>query len=179
MLHLNLIAEEDKQAIKYQRLYFLLLQAEIILLLLLLLTGSVIFSAEKILAASILQTTRETNKLINSNSADYNIKAKELNEKITTVAQIESKPGSYPRIYRDISALIPANISISLMNINSGAKTIKIYGLSPARQDLLDLETNLKSAPWLTKVNVPFEEKLGKKNINFDISLEFDLAKMP
>jgi Tfp pilus assembly protein PilN len=147
--------------------------------LLLLLTGIIIFSAERILAASLLQTARETNKLINSSSADYNVKAKELNEKIAVVTQIESSPDSYPRIFRGISALIPANVSLSLLSIDSRAKTIKIYGMAPTRQDLLDLETSLESAPWLANVKIPFEEKLSKKNINFDISLIFNLAKMP
>ncbi|HTX87252.1 MAG TPA: hypothetical protein VMC41_04290, partial [Candidatus Nanoarchaeia archaeon] len=64
MLKLNLIAEEDRQTLKFQRLFFLFLKVEIVLLILVLLAGTVIFGAKKILAANIYQGNQETARMI-------------------------------------------------------------------------------------------------------------------
>jgi Tfp pilus assembly protein PilN len=179
MLKLNLIAEEAKKTIKYQRLYSLSLQVEIFLLVLCLFVGAIIFSAEKVLAANVHQSGLQTAALISSSSADYDTKATDLNQKMAAVAQIESGFISYSRIILGIYALVPASSSLSYLNINSGANAIEIRGLSPTRDDLLNLEASLKSAAWLSNVNVPLEEKFNKTNINFDIVSGFDLKKMP
>ncbi|MDD4901943.1 MAG: PilN domain-containing protein [Patescibacteria group bacterium] len=178
MLRLNLLAEEAKQTIKYQRLYFLLLKAESILLILAILVGVIVFAAEKMLSANIYQSSQETAKLINASSADYNVKARELNEKMAAVAQIENSHLSYARILRHLAALMPDNISLSFLNIDSDAKTIKLRGLAMTRDDLLNLEKNLKDAPWLKNVNVPLEEKFSQNKIDFDIDMEFDAFKI-
>jgi len=174
MLKLNLIAEEAKKTIKYQRLYSLCLQAEIFLLVLCLLVGAIIFSAEKVLAANVHQYNLQTVALINSSSADYSTKAADLNQRMAAVAQIESGFISYSRIIRGVYDLVPASSSLSYLNINSGANTMEIRGLSPTRDNLLNLEASLKSAAWLSNVNVPPEEKFNKTNINFDIVFGFD-----
>jgi Tfp pilus assembly protein PilN len=179
MLHLNLIAEETKQTIKYQRLYLLFLKAEVTLVVLALIVGVIIFSAEKMLSANIYKSSQETAQIINTSSADYNLKARELNEKIATVAQIEGSFVSYSKVLRNIITLMPDNVSLSYLDINSDAKTIKIRGLAPTRENLLDLEKNLKNAPWLSKVDIPLQYKILKSNINFDIPLEFDATKLP
>ncbi|MDD5528031.1 MAG: hypothetical protein PHO56_03605 [Patescibacteria group bacterium] len=179
MLSLNLTAEEAKQKLKFQRLYLLLVKTELSLLILLLLTGIIIFTAEKMLANNILKSGQETAKLISATSAEYTAKAASLNDKITAVSQIENGFIPYSMILRDLIALMPESVSLSYLNINSKTKAIKIRGLAPTRENLLDLEKILKETPWLTKVNIPFGEKLQKNNINFDIDLEFDPAKMP
>jgi Tfp pilus assembly protein PilN len=179
MLRLNLIAEEAKQKLKFQRLYFLLLKTEIFLIILLILVGVIIFAAEKILSANIYHVGQETAKLINSSSNDYTVKARELNEKMATVAQIEGGFISYAQILRQIAVLIPEKVSLSYLNIDSETKTMEIRGLAPTRQDLLDLENNLKDAPWLTNVNVPLEEKFTKSNIPLKINFGFDITKIP
>jgi Tfp pilus assembly protein PilN len=179
MLRLNLIAEEAKKTIKYQRLYHLFLGAEFVLLIIVFLVGALFFSAETILAASTIKFNQETSRLLSTNSADYNSKAKELNDRMATVAQIEKKHVSYSQIYHNIADLIPANISLSHLDINSNEKEMVLWGIAPTRQDLLDLETSLKNAPWLVDVNIPLEEKLNKTNISLDITLKLDLTKIP
>jgi hypothetical protein len=178
MLKLNLIAEEAKTTIKYQRLYSLCLQAEIFLLALFLLVGAIIFFAEKVLAANVHQSSLQTAALISSSSADYNSKAAELNQKMAAVAQIESGFIPFSRIIHGIYDLVPTSSSLSYLNINSGANAIEIRGLSPTRDNLLNLEASLKSATWLSNVNVPLEEKFNKTNINFDIVSGFDSKKL-
>ncbi len=179
MLRLNLIAEEAKQNIKYQRLYFLFLKAEIILIILVVVVGAIVFAAEKILSANIYQASQETARLINASSADYNVKAKELNDKMAAVTQIESGYTSYSLILSQLINLIPENVHLSHLGIDSSAKTIRILGLAPTRDDLLGMEKNLKDAAWLVNVNVPPNEIFSQTNINFDIDMGFDVTKIP
>jgi Tfp pilus assembly protein PilN len=174
MLSLNLIADEAKTTIRFQRLYFLFLKVEVVLFFLALFVVGVIFAAQEILSANIYKTSQETAAMINSSSADYNAKTKEINNTITAVKQVEDGYVIYSKIFASISSLIPSNTPLSYLNINSDQKTIIIRGSAPTRDDLLELEKNLQSAPWLSNVNVPLEEKLNKTNINYDISLSFN-----
>jgi len=178
MLKLNLIAEEAKKTIKYQRLYQFCWQAEIFLLALFLLVGAIIFSAEKVLNANVHQSGLQTAALISASSADYNIKAKELNDRMAAVAQVESGFVPFSKIIGGVYTLIPATTTLSFLGIDNKTSAIEIRGLSPDRDNLRDLETSLKNASWLSGVNVPIEEKLKKININFDIIANFNLTKL-
>jgi Tfp pilus assembly protein PilN len=179
MLRLNLITEETKETIKYRRIFFLLLKAEAVLLVLLVVLGGVIIAAQNILAANISNSSQETAKLINLNSSDYNLKARQLNEQMAIIAQIENDHKPYSPILRNLTALIPDGVSLSFLNINTDTQIIKIRGLALSRDNFLNLEDNLKNAVWFTDVSVPSNSIFSKSNISFDIDIHFDAAKLP
>jgi len=179
MLRLNLLVEEEKQKIRYQRLYLLFLRIEGVFVILLILIAGIVFAGNKILAANVYIASKDTAQLINANSADDTARAKALNDKISVVSQIESGYIAYSRLSRAIIGLIPTSTSLSSLNIDSNAKAINIRGLAPTRDNLLEMETSLKNTPWLLNVNVPLEEKIRKSNIDFDIDMGFDPAKLP
>jgi Tfp pilus assembly protein PilN len=179
MLRLNLIAEEAKQAIKYQRLYFLLLKTEVILFILILLVAVAVVGAKEILSSNIYQNSQQTAKLIAKSSTEYSAAAREINEKIAVVAQIENGFVPYSQIVRQIVLLIPATVSLSSMYIDSSMNTIEIRGLAPVRDNLINLKNALNGASWLTNVNVPPEEEFNKNNIDFDIKMDFNASKLP
>jgi Tfp pilus assembly protein PilN len=178
MLRLNLVTEDAKQTIKYQRIFFLLLKTEIILIALLLILGGIIFVAQKMLAANILSSGQETAKLISQSSSDYAIKARQLNDQMAIVTQIENGYNSYSLILSSLTSLIPDSISLSYINIDTDTKTIKIRGLAPSRDNFLELEKNLKNSTWLIDVSVPPNDIFSKNNINFDIDMGFNLTKI-
>jgi Tfp pilus assembly protein PilN len=180
MLRINLLAEESQRKIKIQRMFFLLLEAEIILFLLILAAGLIFLAAEKILSETHSQFERDISRQIQSSGADYNLKVRDINGRMAVVAQIQAGFASYSRYLKNIAALLPPGVFLSSVNIDSGAKAIVIRGVAQSRNDLLALEKNLQEAAWLTKVNVRLEDKLKKTNIEFgNIDLEFDPAKMP
>jgi Tfp pilus assembly protein PilN len=178
MLSLNLLNEDVKKSIKSQRLFYLFVRAEVVLLALILLVAIVVIAAQKILAADITATNQRTSTLITSASADYNSQARELNQKMAAVAQIQNGFIPYSQILAAVVALIPDSISLTYLNIDSAQKNIIIRGVAPTRDNLLDLEKNLEGAPWLVNVNVPLEEKLCKNDCDFDINFGFDLTQL-
>jgi Tfp pilus assembly protein PilN len=179
MLRINLLAEEAKQTIRFQRLYFFIVKAELALLALVLLAAIATLAAEKIFSFNLYQPNQETVKLINSSSANDSAKVKEINDKMATVADIENSHVFYAKILRNLSILMPDDVSLSYIGIDSEQGVMDIRGLAPTRANLLDLEKNLQNAAWLSNVNVPLEEKLNKTNINFDITINFDQKKIP
>jgi hypothetical protein len=178
MIRINLLAEESKQKIRQKRLYFLFLKTEFILLLIIFISGAVFFMAEKILFASATKLGGETSGIIKTSGNNYGLEAKKINETLSTVAEIQKNFIPYSRLLKNISALAPAGVSFSYLKINTPTKAIKIRGRAILRENLLTLESNLKNAPFLTKVEIPMTDKLKKRGIDFDIDLEFDLTKI-
>ena len=178
MLSINLLAEESKQKIKDQRIYFLLLKAEAGLLLLLIMVGAIFLSAEKIISDTRNKFSQETSRQVKSSNADYSSKIKEINAKVAVVSQIQSEFSPYSSYLKAIAALIPAGISLSDLEINASAKTLVIRGVATTRDDLLALESNLKDAAFLSSVNIPLEDRLKKDNISINLTLGFDPGKL-
>jgi Tfp pilus assembly protein PilN len=178
MLRLNLLAEEAKQKTKERRLFFIFFKAEVVLLLLVLASAAIFIAAEKILANNIQKSNQETLRLLKASSSDYNSRAKDINNKLGAIAKIQQDALPASRLLKNLTALIPAGVSLSYFGLDSSAKTIKIRGRAALRNDLLALEQNLENAAFLTKVDIPLQNKLKKENINFDINLGFDQAKL-
>jgi len=138
MLKLNLIAEEAKTTIKYQRLIPFACSGNFSAGAIFIGRTIIFFRGEKVLAANVHQSSLQTAALISSSSADYNSKAAELNQKMAAVAQIESGFIPFSRIIRGFMIWFPPAPSLSYLNINSGANAIEIRGLSPTRDNLLN-----------------------------------------
>jgi Tfp pilus assembly protein PilN len=180
MLSINLLAEESKQKINNQRLFFLFLKAEIILFLLVAMVGISFFWAEKTIVSNRSKFGQETSNVLRESGADYNLKVKNINARLAAITLIQSEFAHYSLYLKNVSALIPSGINLSRLQINTDGKTIKIVGLALRQEDLLMLEKNLKTAAFLTKVsNIPMKDIIKKNNIEFDFDLELDPSRLP
>lgn len=178
MIRLNLLADESKQKIRQQRLYFLFLKTELTLLLIIFIGSTIFFVSEKILSVSVLKFNNEVSKIIKASSNNYGLEVKKINGTLSTVAEIQKGFTPYSLVLKNISTLTPDGVTISYIKINAPTKEIKIRGRAIQRENLLTFESNLKNSPFLTKVDVPMADKLKKTDIDFDIVLGFDPTKL-
>jgi Tfp pilus assembly protein PilN len=179
MLHLNLLAEESKQKIKFSRFYYLFLKTELFLLILVMTVIVIFLGAESLLAANTQKFGQEISKIIAANGQDYNARAKQINGQLAIITQIQAESVAYSQIFKKIAALVPPGVSLSYIKIDAPNRVIKIRGKALRRENLLALENNLRGADFLSKVEVPLQNKLKKDNVDFDIDLELIAAKLP
>ncbi|HTW96417.1 MAG TPA: PilN domain-containing protein [Candidatus Methylomirabilis sp.] len=178
MLRLNLLAEDSKQKIRYKRLNLLFRRTEIYLIIFLAIIAVLFFGARQILQNNYQKSSATASQMLKVDNNQYSIQAKEINNKLSAVSEIENSYLSYSQLIKKITDLIPAGVTVSYLKIDSEQKRLLIRGIAATRDNLLNLENNLTNSSFLSDVNVPLQEKLKKENIDIDINMQFDPAKI-
>lgn len=74
-----------------------------------------------------------------------------------------------------LAGALPPSIKLSGMNMTD--KTISISGVSPDRDTLVKMQSNLEAIPEFKRVNMPPSDWVAQENISFNTVIDYDSAK--
>ncbi len=169
MLNLNLLPAQIKEEIKLKRLYNLLKKISFIVLLLPFVYGGALWSAKTMLVDT-LDNLEEHTLIVNRNSQGYNKKVKQINAQIKNIEEIEKNFSFLSCSLKEVANSVPEGIKLTKLNIDKNQKTLKIEGYAETRSQLLKFKDKLQSLKLIETVDLPLENLLSQKNINFSLS---------
>ncbi len=174
MLSLNLISEELKEKKNLKRTYELINKASIIFVFVTIFFGLIFLGAKIIMESNFKELNNQAN-LTPLDGENYNLKAKEINEKISNTNNIQNEFIFYSDLIKNITEKIPENVALEYLKIDKEKKTIKIKGNAQKRNDLLELKEKLTELDLIDDINLPLQNILEKENINFEINAKINL----
>ena len=98
-----------------------------------------------------------------------------VNQKIDFLTGVQNKFFIWSPRIADITSLTPKNITLYALNVNNITKEIQITGHAKGREDLLLYKQNLEQSPLVKAVNLPIENILEAKEIDFNIKAALTL----
>jgi len=90
-----------------------------------------------------------------------------INERLGQIMAIQKQYRPITPLLPEITAAIPNNINLAMLNIDLENKTIILVGFAPTRDDLLRLQAQLTNISWVENADVPVTQLTKKDNINF------------
>jgi len=177
MLSLSLISEKLKQEIKLKRIYSLTKKMSFLFIFITIIISAILWGARFVLLDNFNEINRRTN-LTRMNGENFNLKAQEINNKLSTVSKIQNEFVSYSQLIKTLTEEIPPGITLNYFKVDSGKQLLKIRGHASNRDILLKLKEDLSKLPVLTDVILPLSDILEKTNINFEINIKLDLSKL-
>ena len=174
MLYLNLVSNELKKEIKLRHLYFLVRKISGIILIVTILLVSILLVAKIILQNSFNEIVSQTTLITKSNQT-YNVKVREINDKLDFVSMIQTGYISWTNLFENLAVATPDGIKLYSLKLNSEDRTISIKGMAKNRVDLLNFKTNLENSPYCSAINFPLKNILEKENIDFEINTTLNL----
>ena len=91
------------------------------------------------------------------------------NQKVEFLSGIQNKFIIWSPKLAALSSLVPSGIELYTLNINNTTRDIQITGHATTRDDLLLYKQNLEHASVIKSVELPIENILEPKDINFNI----------
>ena len=88
----------------------------------------------------------------------------------------QSRP--WTRAITTIADRLPAGIRIIALTINAGDGVLTLNGRAATRDDLLALQTALRSVPFLSALDIPFANFLLRERIDFSAEAHLDAASI-
>ncbi|MFH0856658.1 MAG: PilN domain-containing protein [bacterium] len=169
MLSLNLLSSAKKEELKFKKIY-LILRNFLIILLIFTVFLSIIMSASNLIIANIFNETAVDTSLVNVTGKIFKHDAAEMNELIKNIKKVQDNFINYDELLIELTKLIPKNIELTHLSVDTAANKIFLRGAALTRADLLILQKNLENSEFLTNIELPIANLLEKKNINFNLS---------
>lgn len=112
-----------------------------------------------------------SNKRMETNLRDKNLTEKidELNQRMETLQQIQTEFFNWSIYFKNLSELVPDDISLSDIYSNLFEKNVIIKGYAKTRDSLINLKNNLESSPYFTDIDIPLSNFLTEEEITFEI----------
>jgi len=177
MLQLNLVSQELKRDIRLRHIYELLKRANFILIVITVFVAVVILVAKVILQNNFNKIVEQTT-LITRNSQSYNLKAKEINERINYVHEIQNDFTTWSSVINEISQAISDEVALNLLKIDKGNEKMMLRGVARTRDGLLEFKEGLEKSNIFYEVDFPLKNILEKENIIFEINTEINLDEI-
>ncbi len=176
MISLNLLPPEEKKQVSTQKYYLFIKNELIFLLIISLLLIIISFSSRIILTKHLIQANEEIS-LVNPIQMKSRQEIMSYNNKLQELKKIQKEFIPWSNIIWKIFNEIPTGITIDSLVLKQESGNMIIEGLAVTRQDLLNLEKNIKNDPFFISYHLPLKDKLQKKNIHFTITAQFSLEK--
>jgi len=174
MLYLNLVSDKLKKEIKLRHLYLLVREISGIILIITIFLVSILLIAKIILQNSFNEIVSQTT-LITRNNQTYNVKVREINDKLDFVSMIQAGYISWTNLFENLAIAMPSGIKLYSLKLNYKDQAISIKGMAKNRDDLLNFKNNLENSPYCSAINFPLKNILEKENIDFEINTTLNL----
>ena len=169
MITLNLIPQSKKDALKLARVYILIKNLTILILILTILVAITLLTTKAALQNyfnNIVSQSTFTTKYANT----FVKGIKNFNAQLSAVDSIQKEHIPWTKFLVRFSALVPKNVAIQNLSVNN--QKVLIKGLAVSRDQLIELENNLKKDPLFTNVIIPLENLLKRENIDFEVKAD-------
>lgn len=101
-------------------------------------------------------------------------KIKELNNLIGDYNNLSQASPKWSKLVKAVVPLIPENVRLNSLNIDPAAKIISISGVSPTREQVIELYNNvLKDKTEFYNINYPLENVAKPKNVSFHFNFYY------
>jgi Tfp pilus assembly protein PilN len=177
MLYLNLVSNELKKEIKLRRLYFLIKKIGGVLLVITICLASILLTAKIILQNNFNKIVAQTT-LITKNNQTYNVKVREINNKINFAAKIQKDYLVWTNLLKNLALKAPDGIKLYSLKLNADKKTFAIKGIAQNRDDLLKFKENIENLSVYDNIDFPLKNILEKENIDFEINADLNLNEI-
>jgi len=168
MVSLNLLPQEKKKEISRQ-IVFISLQHLVSWMLIAVCAAGIILLITKLYMQNAFEQAVKQSVLVTQEYGTLNQKVHLVNQKIDFLGDIQRKFIVWSPKLAAFTELVPANIQVYSMNLNYATKDIQIQGHAKSREDLLLLKANLEQSSLLKSIDMPIENLLESKDINFNI----------
>lgn len=177
MLRLNLVSKELREEIKSRHVYTLMKKMCMVIIIVSLFISIILLSA-KIILQNNFNRIVEQMTLVTSSTNSYNDKVGKINLKINSAQNIQSNYYALSYLIENLSTIIPANLTYSLIQVNLDEKKLELRGRASDRDDLLDLKNKLEEFGVFKNIESPIQNILQKKDINFIITANIDIPAL-
>lgn len=177
MLRLNLLSEEAKKEVRFKRLYALIVRVDLMLLIGAIFLA-VIFTGAQLVLKNNYQEFHNQEAIIKFGSQDYDQKIREINEKLSTISQIQKEYIPSSSLIKELTDRIPEGVFLNYIKADISNRSLKIIGQAKKREDFLLLKTELSKSPVFTEIDSPLQNILQKENIDFEMDIRLDLNKL-
>jgi len=178
MITLNIIPRNIKKEIKINFIYSIIKKNTYLFIIFFSLLGIIFITSDYILESRLAEEILNASHL-NSNKNDGAEKfVIEVNKKLSTIENIQKNNISWSKVFIKISKIIPEEVKLSSLNINTKTSKINFRGVAKTRDSLLEIKDSLESDSIFSKLDFPIQNILQKENINFDISAIIDIYEI-
>jgi Tfp pilus assembly protein PilN len=98
-------------------------------------------------------------------------KLKDLNTKIKTILDLQSKTKFWSPFLAEIANNIVTGVSLKNITLNTTGKIATISGHAETRENALDFQSALEKNSFVNEVKAPLENFLDQTNIDFSFTL--------
>jgi len=168
MITLNLVSPKQKQFLKVRKFYRLLKNFLYIL---------VIYSS--VLASTLIPINdciKNINEQVNNRKTETELRDKnltqkidELNQRMVILQQIQTEFFNWSIYYKNLSGLVPEDVSLNDVYSNLFENTVVIKGYAKTRNSLITFKNSLESSAYFTDINIPLSNFLTEEGITFEI----------
>lgn len=169
MLSLNLLSPAKKQEILRQMIFISLQNLISWAFISICAAGMVLLATKLILQNSFNQAVRQ-GALVTQEYGALNQKVYILNQQVDFLSNLQNNFIFWSPRLAALASLTPKNIELATFSLSNTSRGVQITGRASTREDLLFFKDRLQASPLLQSVNVPIENILEAKNVNFNIS---------
>lgn len=174
MISLNLLSPQKKQEVRKQMMLVSLQYLVSWILIAVCGAGGTLLCTKAIMQNSFNDAVAQ-GTLVTQEYGVLNQKVHLINQKIDFFTGIQNKFVIWSPRLAAITSLTPKNIILYTLNVNNITRGIQITGHAESREDLLLYKQNLEQSSLVSAVNLPIENILEAKEIDFSITAALTL----
>jgi len=168
MLSINLLSPQKKQEIGKQIMLVSFQYLISWILIAICGAGTVLLITKAVMQNSFNDAVAQ-GTLVTQEYGVLNQKVHLINQKIDFFTSIQNKFFTWSPRIAALTSLTPKNITLYSLNVNGITRNVQITGHAKNREDLLLYKQNLEQSSLVSSVNLPIENILEAKEINFNI----------
>lgn len=176
MLTLNLLSHTKKEELRFRKIFSLIKDLFLLLLVFTLFTAIILSFADIILVNAFNTTVFDTS-LVNINTKLFNEDLKKISKTVSDLKGIQAKTIFYDDLMIKVTKIIPQNINLDQLTINTETNKALFKGNAPLRDDLILFQKNLENSGMFVNIESPLSNLLEKNNIFFVINANLKLDK--
>lgn len=174
MISLNLLPTTKKEELKFRKIYLMAQKILFILLLFTFFLSITILSANLILA-SAFKDTAFSSSLVNASGKSSRYNLIETNEMVKNIKEIQDNFINYDDLMVKITEIIPKDITLNRLSIDTAANKVSMSGYAKTRSDLIALQNNFKNFEFFDNLESPISNLLEKRDIIFNINVDLKI----
>ncbi|MDP1709817.1 MAG: hypothetical protein Q8L21_02935 [Candidatus Komeilibacteria bacterium] len=163
---LNLLPDCQKNRLNKERT-FLLTETVVGSILMLTIASSIILTVARLILIDQYNKIKHDTSLVNVERLILESRIDSLNDKIRTADKIQQNFSKWSDIVYKLTATLPADITLSYLQLNRETKILRLNGQAKNRDSLLAAKTALEAAPLIKSLEAPLSNLLEKNNIEF------------
>jgi len=179
----NLLPDEVKSHFVYKRFaFFMGAGSTLMLLVSFVITGLLIIVQQELNFQRLnleIEKSSVEQTLYGTRYQEIQTALTEFNDEVSILSRIDQSLISVPETLEMVLALIPAGISITTLDYSDTDLSLNLEGVAPERNDLLELQSNLKASALVKQVDLPLSSYDESRRIPFSAKILLDFSQLP